>query len=256
MFKRNAFTITFALGSTFCLFSQGATAQTPPAAPANYLIDPTGGSKLVYTDPDNGTRPTARALGFSFPFFAETLTGVFPAVNGCIAWNASNAAVGTFDTGVFPVGSVRRIAPLWDDLALVGTTDSITEKKSAGIYSLTYLLHKKGQTGSLPPGMDFQVNLFGAETTIGTFKFLSGDIAFCYQAVAPPLGGTCIIGLNAGDGAKFAVPIATLGGQPTGVFSNLSKLPLYTTTKQFILFRRSATGTYTATVESVTAPPP
>jgi hypothetical protein len=103
-----------------------------PALADPYLIDPTGGTSLVFTDNDDGVRPVARPLGISFTLFSESLTGVHPAVNGGLFWTGAQGSTtgnGNPDTGGLPAGSVRRIAPLWDDLLMIppasGGVDSI-----------------------------------------------------------------------------------------------------------------------------------
>jgi hypothetical protein len=237
-----------------------------PALADPYLIDPTGGTPLAFTDNDNGTRPVARPLGFTFNFFNESLTGLHPGVNGALAWTGAQGSTtgnGGFDTGGLPVGTVRRIAPFWDDLLLLdptnGGTDSILEKRAntggSIYYSVTWSVHKFGQTTAVGPTMEFQTVLFGGAQSVRGFSFLADDIAFSYKTLASPQGGFATAGLQEGSGTnRVAVPPAATGADAFGRYTSSSSIPIHNTTNQFILFRRnSGTGDYTVTLETLTS---
>jgi hypothetical protein len=250
--------VVVALSSLFAL------SLTLPALADPFLIDPTGGTLLAFTDNDNGVRPVARPLGISFTYFNEAITGVHPAVNGSLAWTGAQGSTtgnGNADTGGLPVGSVRRIAPLWDDLLLLDTanggTDTIRERRdNSTFYSVTWSVHKAGQTTAVPASMEFQTVLFGATTTVRGFNFQPDDIAFSYRTISTPQGGAATIGLQEGTGSnRVAVPPATLGGDSTGRFTSLSALPIHNTTDQFVLFRRQSDGSYAVTLQSLVAVP-
>ena len=225
-----------------CCALLAATAQAPPAR-ADLLIDPTGGTSLVFSDPDNSVR--TRPLGFTGQFFGLDKATVDISTNGNLNFTGNTS----FADGTFPRPTAR-IAPLWDDLTL-NTTGTIVEKTSPGVYySVTW--ENVFRTTSLNPAKidTFQAVWFGAGTTVGGFAFQKNDIAFSYQMVNADFdGGAATVGVNKGsDGAAAILP-----GSASGVITSATKNLLPITGPQFVLFRPDGAGGYIASTQTTAA---
>lgn len=240
-----------------------ATLMSAPVWAGPYLIDPAGGVSLFFSDPDNGVRPVARPLGFAANFFNEAVTGVHPAVNGELAWTGAQGATtgyGPADAFGLPTAVVRRIAPAWDNLLML-VDDSVIEKRAntggSVYYSVTWTVHKFGETSASPPSMEFQSVIFGATQTVRGFTFLADDIAFSYKTLSSPQGGFLTLGLQEGTGSNRVAFADGTFPLPFGVYDQVGDIPILATSDKFILFRRNvADGSYTSSIESVTAAVP
>ena len=213
------------------------------SAGADLLVDPTGGTSLVFSDADNGVR--TRPLGFTGTFFGDAKTTVDICVNGHLNFTSNTS----FADGSFP-RSTARIAPLWDDLVL-NTSSAILEQTNPGVfYSITW--SNVFRVTSLNPSKTdtFQAVWFGATTTIGGFTFQKDDIAFAYAQVNADFdGGVATVGINKGSANAAAVLPGTTNGVITAAQKNL--LPLVGS--QFVLFRPNGAGGYGASITSAGA---
>ncbi len=220
-----------------------AAALTAPRAAADLVIDPTGGTSLVFSDPDNSAR--TRPLGFTAQFFGLDKTTVDISTNGNLNFGLNTS----FADGAFP-RSTARIAPLWDDLTL-NSTGTIVEKASPGVYySVTW--ENVFRTTSLNPSKidTFQAVWFGASATVGGFTFQKNDIAFSYQMVNADFdSGAATVGINKGSSNAAAVLPGTTDGVITAATKNL--LPI--TGPQFVLFRSDGLGGYVASIQTTAA---
>ena len=224
------------------------------AKPANadLLIDPTGGTSLIFSDPDNSVR-AARPLGFTGQFFGLDKTTVDISTNGNLNFTGNTS----FADGIFP-RSTARIAPLWDDLTLndsgsVTTPGTIVEKISAGVYYSVTWVNVFRSTSLNPSKIDtFQAVWFGAAATISGFTFQKNDIVFAYKMVnadfdtAGSPGGSATVGVNKGTDNAAAILPGSANGAIIAATKNL--LPL--AAGQFVLFRDNGAGGYTASIQS------
>ena len=219
-------------------------------ASADLLIDPTGGTSLIFSDPDNSAR-TGRSLGFTGQFFGLDKTTVDISTNGNLNFTGNLS----FADGTFP-RSTARIAPLWDDLTLNDSSSGVTpgvivEKVSSGVYySVTW--ENVYRTTSLNPNKidTFQAVWFGAATTIGAFTFQKNDLAFAYQMVNADFdSGAATVGVNKGSDNAAAI----LPGSANGVITAATKNLLPLAPGQFVLFRDNGAGGYIASMQSTAA---
>ena len=225
---------------------------TARTANADLLVDPTGGTSLIFSDPDNSVR-TGRPLGFTGQFFGVNETTVDVSTNGNLNFSGNSS----FADGIFP-RSTARIAPLWDDLLLNDAStvpnappSAIVEKVSPGVYySVTW--ENVYRTTSLNPNKTdtFQAVWFGAATTIGGFTFQPNDIAFAYQMVNADFdGGAATVGVNKGSANAAAI----LPGSANGVITATTKNLLPLAVGQFVLFHPNGAGGYVASIQSAAA---
>jgi len=208
------------------------------AAAAPLLIDPSGGTTL-WTNVDDDV--VNRNLGFTGHFFGVLVNSVDVSVNGNLNFDADISLTNQ----ALPFGPAR-ISPLWDDWFLSGAPgQSISEKIAPGVYySVTYSNIETFNTGSQ---FTFQTVWFGAATMIGGFDFRPDDIVFVYGMIGGTLNdANATAGLNAGDGATFA----PLPGTTDGSVTSANKDALLVLGPQFVLFRPTIFGDYTASIES------
>ena len=217
-----------------CAALASVLAFASAAHAGDFLIDPTGGTSLSFSDPDDGFAVTN--LGFSFTQFGLTRTGINVTTNGFIQLRAfqQGANVSPADAPFPTSGGIRRIAGAWDDYILRDPTpgnpqgDSVIETKGTNYYAATYHVHKSTPGGGL---FEFQIALFGGDVTIadgtpGGHLFKANDVAFSYKKMQTP-DGAATIGMDAGNGTDFIVPPASQGGDTHGVFTNYNSLTYF-----------------------------
>lgn len=212
---------------------------------ADLLVDPAGGTTL-FSDAETHDDEvvSGRSLGFDFSFFGTHLTAVDVNTNGNL--NASEGA--DFLNVSLPTLFGPQICPYWDDLLIsAGDGASVVEKRSSGLYSVTW----KGLEAS--PGSvgrnSFQAVLFGAALSLGGFDFKPGDIAFAYGRLDAPMGepeGYATLGLDGGDGEHAAV-LAELPSR-NGLLQDSDRSLIPTSAGSFVLFRPSSPDTYEARI--------
>lgn len=211
-------------------------------AKADLLIDPSNSTLLQSNGNFDNVVSTNRSLGFTGSFFGVSRQSVDVSTNGNLNFTGNTASMNT----PMPTG-VGRINPLWDDLAVSGTSESVSEKVVSGMYyAVTWQAHQR-DTGA---DVRFQATWFGAPTQIKGFSFLSGDIAFSYRFVTGNFsGGDATIGLDSGNGIHF-VP---LPGDDDGSIKNGLVTLLPTGTGQFMLFRPNG-ASYNASIQVAPEP--
>ncbi len=122
-------------------------------------------------------------------FYGSTYTNVYINTNGSINF----VPYSEYLNASLPAASVPGIYALWDDLFDDATASVIENKLANTYYSVTWNnLHQYENSSTRHT---FQAAWFGANATINSFGFRSGDIAYSY----------------AGLGATFRNDSATVG---------------------------------------------
>lgn len=203
---------------------------------ADLLVDPANSTQLQSNGTYDNVVSSGRSLGFTGLFFGVPHQTVDVSTNGNLNFSHDNSFADT----PLPT-SVARISPLWDDLVVSGSTESVSEKVVSGMYyTVTWQAHENN-TGA---DVAFQATWFGATTQIKNFNFLAGDIAFSYAVVTGNFSdGDATIGLDRGNNLNFT----SLPGDDNGSIKNglVSLLP--TGAGQFMLFRPNGAA-YTASI--------
>lgn len=213
-------------------------------ATANLLVSTAGGSPLAFaanTDDDS----IARTFGGTFNLFGVPTIAITVSSNGFLGAGGVTAGFNShLDSSLNGLvgntgGSV--IAPFFDDLVL-GPGASVNERSSATFYALTYL--SVYGFGAVDPGLtsDAQVVFFRADTTIGTFHFLAGDIGMGYGNLASTIRGT---GITVGV-ASFNKTTGT----PTSADGQLGTFSTLPTGSQFFLYRPDGSGGYNVSIRN------
>jgi hypothetical protein len=154
-----------------------------PFATAGLLVNPAGGSAVGFpVNTDDAS--VFRSLGGTFSLFGFGIHSIGISSNGFLGTGGNTAGFNTFlDTdlsGLVTATNGPVIAPFFDDL-FIRPGSTVTDQSVANtFYAVTY--QSMFQPGDTTPEhtSDFQVVLFMADTTVGTFHFLPGDIAFSY----------------------------------------------------------------------------
>lgn len=230
------------MGASAFLAAVGVFAR----AEAALYVDPSGGQVLFADTVSRDDFPVlTRTLDFEYRFFGVNRSSVGVSINGNLnfsgdpEWNNGPLS----SAGV--VGSTRaRIAPLWDDLAIVeGSGARIVESRSLEYYAVTW----EGLgvfADNQADRMTFQAILFNGAIQLRGQDFLKGDIVFAYDRIEGGFhNGSATVGLDSGDGAR----VRLFPGSPAnGLIPDAQKelLPL----DGYILFRDDGAGGYSSAV--------
>ena len=228
------------------LLASGLFSASPAAA--DLLIDPTGGTSLVFSDPDNSARN--RPLGFTGQFFGLDKTTVDISTNGNWNFTAKHVFCG------------RRVSSLHrPHCAAVGRPDAeyrqrVYARNDCGENESRRLLFlhldERLPNDELESGKDRHVSSRLVRRGGGDWnlRVQKNDIAFSYQAVNADFdGGAATVGVNLGS-ANAATP---LPGTTNGVITSATKNLLPLTNHQFVLFRVNIVGGYDASVQTSAA---
>ncbi len=220
-----------------------------PAADANLLIDPTGGTTLnAFLVPGAFVDTSvARSLGGSFDLYGAVYTSLDVHLNGFLSGNATRGAGDRSIGSLASLVSSAVVAGLYDDTAL-GPNSTVSDVVSANhYYAVTYDAIFEAANVSGRTSNTFQIALFTGNTTIGGFDFLTGDIALSYGALEDGIAaGSATVGV-----AASLAQFTPLPGTTDGQISSLSRLP---GGESFVLFRPGAgNASYGASVASLPA---
>ncbi len=189
--------------------------------PANaaLLISPSGGTPLfVNADFDSDGTIDIKPAGFGGQFYGQSVGAIFVTENGNL--NFSN------NGGYFPLpwtgpSGTARIAPLWDDVALLSMTDnavinhSLPGKYLAVTWQNVRILNDLPDIGPFPPSdRSFQVVWFEQDSVIKGAAFKKDDIVFTY--VGRQAGTTDFGNINAVVGVTNGTAFTPLPGDADG----------------------------------------
>jgi PEP-CTERM motif len=198
-----------------------------PFATASLLVDPTRGASVGLS---SNTDQVSRRIGGTFNLYGTDITSIDIETSGFLGTGGQS---GLFNDRDLPIlagdsgGAV--IAPFYDDLA-IGNGTSVVDHSVANTYYVVTYQSMFGFNDTTPGHTsDFQVVLFMADTTIGGFQFLAGEIAMSYGNLASTPEGTLTVGL-ANDTSNWTPSPGSIEGE----LSDFSTLP---GGSQFFLFR-------------------
>lgn len=195
---------------------------------AGFIVDPFGGTSVGFKKGDLAEQQS-RNLGGTFNFFGFAITDINVATNGFLGTdhveglNADRSLTELSQTSTGPV-----IAAFYD-LLQFSDGSSVTDRSVAdSYYALTYQSIYGANDLAAGHTSDFQVVLFMADRTIGSFAFHPGDIAISYGTLASTIDNTFTVGVASDTNAT---------GTPTsadGKLANFSTLPAG---PDFLLYR-------------------
>lgn len=221
-----------ALVPALFLFAVGAV------APANLLVDPTGGTQLSSSD-DSGSFETLS--GFSF--YGAPVTSIYASTNGNLNTLFSNNQQ--------PPITTPQISPLADDFVQIAGTSSFSRLTTASAYSYTW---KDDATfGANDSLWTFQATLVRANATIGGIALLQNDIVFSYGRIGSAFrDDQALIGLSNGN---IATANLAPGSDPTtGYINRATAGSFFPTGENYVRYRFNGT-TYDRTIVGTSAVP-
>jgi MYXO-CTERM domain-containing protein len=215
--------LRFRLGYRFLLLFLAVT----PFATASLLIDPTGGTAVGLS---SNTIGVERRIGGTFSLFGSDITTINIQDSGYLGTGGTTGLFLDRDLPILAAASEGAvIAPFYDHLAL-GDGTSVVDNGVADTYYVVTYQSMYGFDDTTPGHTsDFQVVLFMADTNIGGFQFMAGDIAMSYGNLASTLEGTFTVGV-ASDTSNWR-------GTPDGIFGELTDVSTLPTGSQFFLYR-------------------
>ncbi|MFZ4700448.1 MAG: PEP-CTERM sorting domain-containing protein [Candidatus Methylumidiphilus sp.] len=211
------------------------------AAQAGLLVNPTGGT-TIFAPPTDDAQATV-SLGGSFNLYGTAITSINVSSNGYLTTGDgllfSDRSIGSLavDSG----GLV--IAPLYDDLIHTAQSNSLTSGLGTSNYYAVTWSNVQGvdPASTSDQSSTFQAVLFLANTFLGSYNFLAGDIAFSYGALNHLITDSQVLGSTATAGVGQDASIFTgLPTVPDGQISSLVGMP----GQGFLLYRANGNGGY------------
>jgi hypothetical protein len=171
------------------------------------LVPLTDGTQLANSGSNYSLGP--RSLGFTFSFFGTAYTDVYVNSNGNLTFGAANSG---FGNAALPTVGYPRVASFWDYLPTTG--GEIREAAGTGYYAVSWV---DVQAGTSAGRVTCQAILCGAGNAWG---LPTDSIVLTWRRADGTFGGDATVGLNKGDGARYAVPTAFGVGGSGGLVAN------------------------------------
>jgi len=199
-----------------------------PFTKANFIVDPSSGVSVGF-GPNVVDSQVVRNLGGTFDFYGTPITSIHVASDGFLGTGDVNGFFFDRTLAVLADATSGPVIAAFYDHTVFGPGTSVTEQETSSYYAITYqnLYGFDNVTAGLTT--DYQIVLFGANTTLRGFDFLAGDIAMSYGNLASVRDGSVTVGV-AESTSNFTGTLLSIDGELLDVGS----LP---TGSQFLLYR-------------------